>query len=45
MWSDVDLEHCRTRLRREHSKNGEPRVVVLTDDLLALVQRRWATPQ
>lgn len=45
MWSDVDLEHWRIRLRREHSKNGEPRVIVLTDDLLALVQRRWATRQ
>ena len=27
------------------SKNGEPRVIVLTDDLLALVQRRWAARQ
>ncbi len=44
-WSDVDLEHRRIRLRRENSKNEEPRVIVLTDDLLALVQRRWAARQ
>jgi integrase len=44
-WSDVDLEHRRIRLRREHSKNGEPRVLVLTGDLLALVRRRWEARQ
>jgi integrase len=40
-WSDVDLEARRVRLRSEHSKNGEPRVIVLTRDLLALMERRW----
>jgi integrase len=30
-------------LLREHSKNSEPRVLVLTGDLLALVERRVAT--
>jgi integrase len=44
-WSDVDLENRRIRLRRENSKNEEPRVIVLTSDLLALVQRRWAARQ
>ena len=41
-WSDVDLENRRIRLRRENSKTGEPRVLVLTGDLLALTQRRWS---
>jgi integrase len=44
-WSDVDLENRRIRLRRENSKNEEPRVLVLTADLLALIQRRWAARQ
>lgn len=44
-WAHVDLEHRRIRLRRENSKNEEPRVVVLTSDLLALVERRWAARQ
>ena len=44
-WSDVDLENRRIRLRRENSKNEEPRVIVLTGDLLALVQARWAARQ
>jgi integrase len=44
-WSDVDLEHRRIRLRRENSKTGEPRVLVLTGDILALVQRRWSARQ
>jgi integrase len=44
-WSDVDLDTRRIRLRRENSKNEEPRVIVLTGDLLALVQRRWVARQ
>jgi integrase len=44
-WSDVDLEARRIRLRRQNSKNEETRVLVLTGDLLALVQRRWAARQ
>jgi len=44
-WSDVDLETRRVRLRREHSKTEEPRLIVLTGDLLALMQRRWAARQ
>ena len=44
-WSDVDLETRRIRLRRENSKNEEPRVLVLTGGLLTLIQRRWAARQ
>jgi integrase len=44
-WSDVDLDARRVRLRRENSKSEEPRVIVLTGDLLRLVQRRWAARQ
>jgi integrase len=40
-WSDVDLDQRRVTLRREESKNEEPRVVIVTGDLLALMQRRW----
>ena len=41
-WSDIDREARRVRLRAENSKNEEPRVLVLSDGLLALVERRWA---
>lgn len=44
-WSDVDLENRRVRLRAEHSKNEQPRVIVLTAELLALMERRWAARQ
>ena len=44
-WRDVDLEDRRIRLRRENSKNEEPRVIVLTRDLLTLIQGRWADRQ
>src|SRR5262249_39779814 len=44
-WSDVDLENRRIRLRRENSKTEEPRVIVLTGELLGLVQRRWTARQ
>lgn len=44
-WSDVDLGTRRIRLRRENSKNEEPRVIVLTADLLTLIQRRWTARQ
>jgi integrase len=37
----VDRTHGRIVLRREHSKNGEPRVLPLVDELAALVERRW----
>ena len=41
-WSDVDRTDGRIVLRREHSKNGEPRVLPLLGDLAALIERRWA---
>ena len=44
-WADVDRIHGRVRLRREHSKNGEPRVLVLVGELSALIERRWAAPR
>jgi integrase len=44
-WSDVDLETRRIRLRRENSKNEEPRLLVLTGDLLALIERRRSLRQ
>jgi integrase len=40
-WPDVDRAAGRIVLRREHSKNGEPRVLPLVGDLAALVERRW----
>ena len=39
-WQDVDLEHKRVMLRRTESKNREPRVVPLVDDLADLLVRR-----
>jgi len=44
-WSDVDRTHGRITLRREHSKNGEPRVLPLTPALAALVERQWQARQ
>jgi integrase len=41
-WSDVDLTNRSVTLRREESKNGEPRRIILTGDLLTLMERRWA---
>lgn len=40
-WSDVDRAAGRITLRSEHSKNGEPRVLPLTGELAALIERRW----
>ena len=40
-WPDVDRTAGRIVLRREHSKNGEPRVLPLLGDLSALIERRW----
>lgn len=41
-WSDVDRVACRVVLRREHSKNEEPRVLVLTGDLWKIIEEQWA---
>jgi integrase len=40
-WSDVDRVAGRIVLRREHSKNGEPRILPLVGELAALIERRW----
>ncbi len=40
-WPDVDRAADRIVLRREHSKNGEPRVLPLVGELAALIERRW----
>lgn len=41
-WSDVDRTSERIALRAENSKNGEPRVLPLSPELAALIERRWA---
>ena len=41
MSSDVDRDGQRVTLRRELSKNREPRVLPLTGALLELIERRW----
>jgi integrase len=40
-WADVDRANRLITLRREHSKNEEPRVLKLTGDLWDLIERRW----
>jgi integrase len=40
-WPDVDRSAPRIVLRREHSKNGEPRVLPLVGELAELIERRW----
>jgi integrase len=40
-WPDVDRAAGRIALRREHSKNGEPRLLPLVGDLADLIERRW----
>jgi integrase len=40
-WPDVDRAAGRIVLRREHSKNGEPRLLPLLGELAALIERRW----
>lgn len=40
-WPDVDRAAGRIMLRREHSKNGEPRVLPLVGELAGLIERRW----
>jgi integrase len=39
-WSAVDKDNTRVMLRREHSKNGEPRALPLVGELTAIVARR-----
>jgi len=40
--SDVDREGRRITLRREHSKNGQPRVIPFVSTLAEIIERRWA---
>ncbi len=40
-WADVDRDGQRVTLRREHSKNGDPRVLPLVGELRDVVERRW----
>ena len=40
-WSDVDRTRGLVTLRREHSKNEEPRLLPLTPALAAIIERRW----
>jgi integrase len=39
-WSVVDRDNTRVTLRREHSKNGEPRVLPLIGELAEIIGRR-----
>jgi integrase len=41
-WPDVDRENGRLYLRRAGSKNKKPYVIVLTGELKAIIERRWA---
>lgn len=40
-WTDVDRENRRVYLRRAGSKNKKPYVIVVTDELAAIIERRW----
>jgi integrase len=40
-WADVDRAAGVATLRREHSKTGDPRILPLTGELAALIERRW----
>jgi len=39
-WAGVDTDNTRVTLRREHSKNGEPRGIPLVGDLREIIHRR-----
>jgi len=39
-WSALDKDNGRVTLRREHSKNGEPRVLPLVGELGEIIARR-----
>src|SRR5262249_44479630 len=41
-WADVDREGQRIAFRREHAKNGQPRVIPFVGALAELIERRWA---
>jgi integrase len=39
-WPAIDKDNARATLRREHSKNGEPRVLPLVGELAQIIARR-----
>jgi integrase len=41
-WDDLTMETRELRLKRTDSKNGEPRKIILEDELWEIIQRRWA---
>jgi integrase len=41
-WPDVDRTARRITLRREHSKTREPRVIPMTPEIAAIIERRWS---
>jgi integrase len=40
-WDDLTIETRELRLKRSDSKNGEPRKIILEDELWEIIQRRW----
>ena len=42
LWSDVDRDGRVIRLRHEHSKNKDARVLALEGELWTLIEQRWA---
>jgi len=41
-WSDIDREGQKITFRREHAKNGQPRVIPFVVTLTEIIERRWA---
>jgi integrase len=40
-WNELSMESRQLRLRREFTKNGEPRTIPLMGDLWEIIQHRW----
>src|SRR5262249_22999320 len=40
-WCEVDREGQRITFRREHAKNGQPRVIPFVGSLAEIIERRW----
>jgi hypothetical protein len=40
-WADADRDAGKITFRREHAKNGQPRVIPLVGELFAIIERRW----
>ena len=41
-WNDVDRARSLITLRREHSKNAEPRILPIMPALARIIERRWS---